>query len=334
MKSSRLFSFALQIIIWGLFIAQPYLNKPPQIDHYPLKFHIEHNGEWLLYILFFYFNYLLLIPSLLGKNKVKSYFIISLCTFLIVFFLVNILEFSCFGLPPDGKLISFFSFLPLAAIYSLSLSLRMLDDWLKTKTQREQLTLEKRNAELSMMRLQVSPHFLFNSLNNINALVRFNPAEAEKYIVQLSSMMRYVLKAGKEEKASLEDELNYLRDYIGLQKLRLSENFNVSFAVQGDTKELRIEPLLLIGFVENAFKHGIAGLSTDFIRVKICVENTLFSLEVSNSIAPGHFAKDEISGIGEKNAIGRMNLVYPGKFECNSVNSNGIYKVNVKIDLR
>ncbi|MBN9298696.1 MAG: histidine kinase [Filimonas sp.] len=204
--------------------------------------------------------------------------------------------------------------------------------WFKTEREKEILEKEKLNAELGFLKSQVNPHFLFNSLNSIYSLAHKKADETETAILQLSQMMRYMIYDSNTNNVLLDKELEYLQNYIDLKKLRLAGNIDVRFNVSGNTKGLIIEPMLLIPFIENAFKHGISYAENCYINISItCTDDTL-KMEVSNKLIKR--AKDEVGGLGLENVRKRLNLLYPDSYTLDIATSDNTYTTTLILALK
>lgn len=182
-------------------------------------------------------------------------------------------------------------------------------EWFKSEKQREALKVANLNAELKYLKSQINPHFLFNSLNTIYSLAHRRSPETEHALVKLSTIMRYMIYQSNEDKVMLEKELRYLQDYIDIQRLRMTRQVPVEFAVEGSAAGLEIAPMLLIPFVENAFKHGISLKEPAFIdiRIDISAEGVLH-LVVRNSLFKQRVS--EKGGVGLTNVLKRLSLLY------------------------
>lgn len=196
----------------------------------------------------------------------------------------------------------------------------------------KQLETEKLNAELNWLKLQVNPHFLFNTLNSIYSQAHLKSSETESSILKFSGIMRYVIYDSHADKVPLEKDLTYIKNYIDLQKIRLSKQCTVEYEEMGNAAQLLIAPLLLITFIENAFKHGISYNKYSFIKINISVLNQLLTLTVKNSIAePGRTEAE--SGIGIDNALKRLRAIYKDRFHLDISTVDEVYVVNLKIEL-
>ncbi|MCP9752167.1 sensor histidine kinase [Ferruginibacter sp. HRS2-29] len=184
------------------------------------------------------------------------------------------------------------------------------DFWIRTEKEKNILQKEVFDAELNLLKNQVNPHFLFNTLNNIYSLSFKKSDSAPESILKLSSLMRYMLKDSSAAKVLLSKELNYIKDFIDLQRLRYPNGGNIIYTVSCDKDTYQIAPLLLIPFIENGFKHGETN-NPDFpLQINISIENGHLLLFVKNIKAKGN--KDESNGIGLVNVQKRLMLLYPG----------------------
>jgi hypothetical protein len=206
-------------------------------------------------------------------------------------------------------------------------------EWFKAEKRREELEKEKLNAELGFLKSQVNPHFLFNSLNSIYALANRKADETQTAILQLSQMMRYMIYESNTSTVALEKELDYLQNYIDLKKLRLTPNVRIHYVIEGEATGLQIEPMLLIPFVENAFKHGISYTQDCSIQIKISLMQHKLHLAVSNKVFRQQAA--EVGGIGLDNVRKRLALLYPNQQHILHINQeNNIYSVSLSISLK
>ena len=207
----------------------------------------------------------------------------------------------------------------------LAIGARFAFDWFKN--QRLKADLEKQNlmSEMAMLKAQVNPHFLFNTLNNIYTLSYKQDKNAPEAILKLSELMRYMLYEASGEKVSLDQEIKYICNYIELQRLRLKDPLDVNFIIKGNHHGKVIPPMLLIPFVENTFKHGISLQHPSAIQIDLEVrDDTLYFSTVNNIVNPQLVKNGENDrGIGFKNVQRRLTLLYP---------NNHILKINKTID--
>lgn len=205
-------------------------------------------------------------------------------------------------------------------------------EWFKSEKQREALKVEKLNAELKFLKSQINPHFLFNCLNTIYSLAHKNSGETEHAILKLSTIMRYMIYESNEARVQLQQEIDYLRDYIDIQRLRLSNNVNIDCEVSGDAANLTIEPMLLVPFVENAFKHGISYTEHSFIAIKVTIADNMIRLMVKNSLFKQRVA--ERGGIGLQNVLKRLDLLYENEHVIDITELENEFIVDLKIVLK
>jgi sensor histidine kinase YesM len=225
---------------------------------------------------------------------------------------------------------SYFSYLSITLFVSL---LRFAVDWLDLQTTRKEIEKEKLTAELNFLKAQVNPHFLFNTLNNLYYLAYSKSENTTEVIEKLSLMMRYMIYDSNYPKVQLSKEIDYMKNYISLEKMRLSEKVDIQFTVEGDSDSIRITPLILLTFLENAFKHGVTNTSKES-WIKACLKFTPKELhfKVANSKPPASKAEEK-SGIGLQNVKRRLELSYPGKHRLEMSESAQEYSVQLDLTL-
>ncbi|MEN9336389.1 MAG: hypothetical protein RLZZ500_1376 [Bacteroidota bacterium] len=204
---------------------------------------------------------------------------------------------------------------------------------LKMNQRFSELKNEKLSAEVSYLKAQINPHFLFNTLNSLYALTLQKSDEASKAVLKLSGIMRYVVVESSKSFVSLSKEINYIQDYIELQKLRLDSSVNLNVSFEGDFNNRQIAPLVLIPFIENAFKYGINPDQSSFISIRIsCAEAELF-MEVENSIVDAQIAEEFKTEQGIDNTLKRLEIVYPKKHQVRVSETETVYHVELKLFL-
>lgn len=201
------------------------------------------------------------------------------------------------------------------------------------RNQNEKKALENAhlNAEVNFLKSQINPHFLFNTLNGIYSQAHQKSEHTETSILKLSDLLRYVLYDSSETKVELSKDIQYLTNYIDLQKLRLSQKVVIRYGVSGNTLGKRIVPLLLITFVENAFKHGISYTKPSTIDINITIFEKTLTLLVSNPVTETN--SFVAGGLGLKNVTRRLDLLYPGNYWLDIVHNDYLHIVNLKINL-
>lgn len=194
-----------------------------------------------------------------------------------------------------------------------------------------QLEHENLEQQLEYLKYQINPHFLMNTLNNIHALVDIEPEQAKETIVELSKIMRFVLYEGSKQKVPLRQELNFLGNYIELMKMRVAEQVSITVNMPDIIPDREIPPLLLITFVENAFKHGVSYQQPSFIDIDICIAQERLVFVCKNSKIPQ--TEDHHGGVGLTNAKRRLDLLYSDSYTLNIDDTADTYSVNLSIPI-
>jgi hypothetical protein len=212
-------------------------------------------------------------------------------------------------------------------------AIKLMFDYSSLQQKMAETAKEKAEAELNFLKSQINPHFLFNSLNAVYFLIDKNNAEARESLHKFSDMLRYQLYEVNGAKIPVEREISYLKDYVDLQKLRKDEHYTVSFEYSPQVRGFSIEPLLLIPFVENAFKHVSSHTDKkNFVKLELTRNDGQFIFSTENS-KDGTRTTDAYSGIGLKNVKRRLELLYPGRHELTIRDENDVYKVDLKLKI-
>ena len=290
-------------------------------------------------------NVIFLIPRFLKERKYWQYFLglaFLLVMFTFVFSATNPFQRQIFlaELGPDEYMVEMpiARFPPFAPFFVLTLTVgttfEMLLDWEQRGKVIEKAEKEKLSAELSFLKSQINPHFFFNTLNSIYALAATDSYNTQRAILLLSNMMRYVLYESNVERVSLAKEVQFINDFIDLQKLRYSKinGKEIEFKHSGSITEFDIEPLLLVPFVENAFKHSHSYSKKSEIKVAVETAGSKeLVFKVSNSIGEFPEKMERDSGIGLENVRRRLDLLYPNQHELMIDRSNGTFNVTLKL---
>ncbi|WP_138989922.1 sensor histidine kinase [Larkinella sp. C7] len=352
-------SVLVHLIGWVTLVTLPFLFLPLEISTLqrpevatllPAKLISD-----ALLIAFFYLNLHRLTPQALRGHTIGPVLIGGLgCLLLLTFSQWVVLK----GLPyPPGLAFPPFpggvsfptpprsplwlgSFLPTPQLLSFvlvigaSTSLALWRDLVRTREAQQQMSLEKVTAELAMLKLQISPHFLFNTLNNIRWLTSQSSDRAEEAIIKLSQLLRYIIYQAHHDQVTLDQEITHLHNYIDLQKMRLIDPDGVRFDWQGDITGKTIVPLLLIPFVENAFKHGQHSQYQSLIHIELTVAGQNLIFKTQNRYFDDHTSlATEDSGIGIQNVKRRLNLHYPDRHQLTLDCELGIYNVFLQVSL-
>jgi two-component system, LytTR family, sensor kinase len=214
----------------------------------------------------------------------------------------------------------------------LALAIRTIERNNRIEKEQKELRQEKLSAELALLKHQISPHFLFNTLNNIYSLTAINPEDSRDAILKLSRMMRYLLYDTETEETRLSNEIALMNDYVDLMRLRLEKNYDLRLFFPAEYTEFRLPPLLFIPFIENAFKHGISFRDTSFIEIRLETTADSVLFRCANSIAPQSSDPfPEASGVGLNNVRKRLELLFPGKYVMKVDRTESIYEVMLNI---
>jgi two-component system LytT family sensor kinase len=216
-------------------------------------------------------------------------------------------------------------------VIGLSIAVSTVQKWQFTEQQVSKAQAEKAHAELSFLKAQINPHFLFNTLNNIYALSVSQSGKTPESIMKLSNIMRYVTDEVAEDLVPLQSEIDCINDYIDLQKLRIGKTTKLKVEYSGEIKNQKIAPLVLMTFVENVFKYGISKHKTAAITIRLNIEDNKLLFFCQNVIFP-HAAGSKRRGIGISNTRQRLEHMYPGKHRLEINTDNELFTVNLEID--
>lgn len=320
MKVKR-FTIVTHTLVWVLLLVVPYVSTDqvfnalaPSADN---KYLLLCLALSTVLIAIFYFNYFFLIPKYLLAKKYWSYFSFLLLAIVAVFLLAGLMFFhSDFTLQAISRVDPAIErIFPVIIVNALLLwLLSIVSSILWTAYNRLQQTeSEKLSAQIASLKSQINPHFLFNTLNNIYATaIDTSPGTADM-IDKLSEMMRYTMKDTHQDFVLLEDEINYISNFIELQKLRLDRSVKLEYYSLDNIPALRIAPMLLIPFIENAFKHGVNSEQKSRIKIELTMDRTEFQMSVLNNKVNIQRDISEKSGLGIENTRHRLNLIYPSK---------------------
>ncbi|WP_299252967.1 sensor histidine kinase [uncultured Aquimarina sp.] len=270
-------------------------------------------------------NHFVLIPYFFDK---KRYFIYVLLVIGSIFLIAYIEAFDNNSWPGVTKTFLFHFYTTGTGMAAFFLRRNMI-------IQRENVEKKKlqKEMELTYLKEQVNPHFLFNSLNSIYSLSRQQSPETPEVVMQLSELMRYQLESSKKEAVLLKEELEFIENYLLLEEKRLSKRCTVEFLIEGDLSRLKISPMLLIPFVENAIKHGAQSTNEQSkIDISATIKNTTLHFGVVNS-KPSMITASNRSGLGLENVRRRLGLLYPNAHTLDITDKGNQYHVNLTVDL-
>jgi two-component system LytT family sensor kinase len=328
-KLHHLFFWMLVFLVWYLLRVDDYSSKLKALAVTTIKV-----AELALMI---YITNYVLIPRLLYK---KRYFLFALI-FVVMIFSSSVIKMNILGhLINNPALIHwrenlrgslYNNIIPHFFLVIAGAAVKLMLDYGKLQQRIVETAREKAEAELNFLKSQINPHFVFNSLNSVYFLIHKDNAEARGALHKFSEMLRYQLYEVKDDTIPIEKEIQYLKDYMDLQHLRKDEKYTVQFNVAPDVKGFSIEPLLLIPFVENAFKH-ISHFpdQPNFVKVDLMLVNGHFVFSVVNS-RETQPSTEKQGGIGLNNVRRRLELLYPGRHELKIDHTEAIYSVQLNL---
>ncbi|MFA6335450.1 MAG: histidine kinase [Bacteroidales bacterium] len=318
-SSKKWLMAAIHVIAWGLLICLPLMFSNSFERALDLKSYLLFTIVPVAHMIVFYTNYFIFINNYLFKKHLANFLFYNV---LLIIFIALAIHLCHELLNPGHPSPPLYIWLLRDSIIfmftaTLSVAIKVTVNWYKTENQRQEIEKEKAAAELKNLKSQLNPHFLFNTLNNIYSLVSINPAQAQYAILSLSQLLRYVLYDNNQLTLPLSKELSFVKSYIELMTLRLSEKVKLSVSIPDpeEDKGLLIAPLLFITLIENAFKHGISptGESKIDILIELNELNTI-TCKIENSYYPKSDMDRSGSGIGLENLRKRLDLIYPGKY--------------------
>jgi two-component system LytT family sensor kinase len=357
---------AVQIIIhiaaWSCFLLLPFLfyPRPREMD---FTFFFERFNTLFIInnafiIAFYYFNTYLFLPRFFDRKQFIGYSILILALLVFYGFLPRIYHgifgwppptqlATAFGRPPGGAggpggpggngrvvrpLINSVNILIFLLVFVFSTGIRVINEWMRSEQRNKEIANEKLKAELSFLKAQINPHFLFNTLNNIYALASAQSEHTAAAVMKLSSIMRYVLTEARNDLVPLEKEIQFTTHYIELQKMRLTDKTIIEFSVEGDPLGRQIAPLLLLPFVENAFKYGISTRERSPISILLEIRREYLYFSICNHKHLNTMLRvSDTTGIGINNTRRRLDLFYEDRYALDIQDKTNEFSVKLKI---
>ena len=297
---------------------------------------VKQASIYLSYIILFYINYFLLIPRYLSLKKYVHYSFagIILIGFTLFLMILNSFFLDWYFETKNGFFINdrlkSIGYIILQSFFYMVISVgaKFTSDWFKNQKLREDLQKEKIISELALLKYQISPHFLFNTLNNIYSLTMRNSPKSFIAIHQLSEIMRYILNVAQMQFVPIQKEIEYLKSYIELQKLRLKKPEIVKLNLPTKTFDIQITPIILIPIVENAFKHSDLESEDAIIKISLEIDDNKIIFITENKIEKSNL---EPSGIGLKNLKRRLEIIYNHNFTLKNYEKDSFYFVELII---
>jgi hypothetical protein len=221
------------------------------------------------------------------------------------------------------------------ATAGIALGIKLLKRWYLKQTEIQQITIAKASVELQLLKAQVHPHFLFNTLNNIYSFTLKASPKAPEMVKKLKELLHYIIYECNDEKVRLDKELKMLKDYMSLERIRYGDELDMTIDIRGNAEDKMIAPLLLLPFVENSFKHGTSKmLSRPWLSLNIIIEEDRFYFMLNNSKPEEYSGSNCQGGIGLNNVEKRLRLLYPNKHKLNLTIEPTHFTVLLEIDLQ
>jgi two-component system LytT family sensor kinase len=351
-SKSNTITILIHILTWVVLFFALFLYQPLTWDIVlPYQFWIKQALIIIMLVAAFYINSIVLVPVYLLKNRTGMYFVFVIILIATVLLLNHFVDSSLnmhqlmdtaihkHGQPRHGEKNRIFDYaiiFIMALVLGISTSITAIQKWQSDIRLREALEQDKISSELSFLKAQINPHFFFNTLNNIYALTHINAETSRKAIHQLSRMMRYVLYDTQHGTALLSQEIAFIKDYINLMELRLTDKVTVTFNSPATVNDMTVAPMIFLPFVENAFKHGISATLPSSILISVEQHAEKLELRVENSIYKDNNTNlEENKGIGLTNTIRRLDLLYAGKYtlDLKEDTTANTYKVHLTLNL-
>jgi len=277
----------------------------------------------------FYTSYFVLF-HLFIKNKKRLKLFVLLAVFLFISTSISTLNVYPIVTSSEALLeVTVVSFLLNSFNIIVAFILRSFISWFKGLKEKEALNKKTVALELIILKLKLDPHFLFNTINNIDVLIESDPKKASEYIIKLSSILRFYLYKTAETLIPLADEIKYIEEYVALQKIRTSNKYFAKFSIEGNSKGKKIAPMLFIPFIENAFKHSLNKKNKDSIEIKFTILDDEIRFQCKNKIEINK--KGKTIGIGNELIENRIALLYSGNYQFIKNIYNNEYMVDLKI---
>ncbi|MCX6271355.1 MAG: histidine kinase [Bacteroidetes bacterium] len=288
---------------------------------------------------FTYFVLYFLIPRYLAKTRYFWFLVLFLFSDAVIVVLERAINFYVadrvidWGMPgytiPFWHLSIFSLAININIIVFLAASIKLLKNWYLSQQMKNELEVQNKASELALLRSQISPHFLFNTLNNIHTLITKEADVASDAVVKLSEIMRYMLYDTNAERVPLQKEIDYLGSYIDLQRLRIKDPDIIHFQVIGEADGKMVAPMLFIPFVENACKHGEKKSKENGIKILLIIEEQKITLNVINHFPLSTGVQDDTGGIGLRNVTRRLELLYPDSHDLTIRSDSGKFIVEL-----
>ena len=358
---TRSYQWLLHIAIWAVLFGMPFFSPRPGQPLHGSTNYIRFIPTFISFLVVFYVNYFILIKKYLYNRKLGLFILWNILLIAVASLLVHLsyrYVYPMSPLPPGpsvttvphghrpiggpghrgpsgaGRTINFIirNSLIYFGIICVAIAIKMTERWYRDERKRQEIEKANAEAELSALKSQVNPHFLFNTLNNIYSLIQIDQDKAQEAVHDLSGLMRHVLYESDRPMVSLKSEVDFIKDYVKLMSMRCPSDVKLDVSLPEDGSELEIAPMLFLPLVENAFKHGIASGEKSFIKIDLHEDGESVTCLVENSYHPKDDKDRSGSGIGIKNLCRRLEMIYPGKYSFEYGKVQDIFRCLLKID--
>ncbi len=364
-NNKKIVTLITHVLAWVVFITLPFLLFYPRLREFGMSNHalaqVVCTNVFL--VLFYYLNTLVLVPRLLAKEKWFWYILsVAVCLYIFMYAPKQVALWIADPEPyneltrewirvrnPAYKGVQHpqqgpgfnrgqrpgadpYNIVLFLLVFAVGSCISIIQRWLQTEQNRKNTENEKLNTELSFLKSQVNPHFFFNTLNNIYSLAVVRSEKTAPAVMKLSAIMRYILTETQHDLVPLSNEVDFIHNFIDLQKVRLTDKVILNFSAEGYDENLLIAPLLFIPFVENAFKYGVSTKESSNINIEIKTEGHKILFSSVNYIVGSENNLMENTGIGINNVKRRLELMYPGKHKLTTVEKDNYYTVHLEIE--
>lgn len=336
----------IHIIVWFFWFGVPFIFSHGLFKE-PLLIFPHLWVTMLLSIILFYLNYLFLIERLLFNHRITTFIIINIGLVALCILVSELLKPLLFnpsfdpqmrpeimmpGRPPRGRFINSMAISFILTI-SVAVAINTTKRWLKIENERSKLEMEHLRSELNNLKMQLNPHFFFNTLNNIYALIQTSPEKAQHAVHGLGKLMRYHLYETNSEKVPVSNELEFIKNYVAIMQLRTTPRVKISLDCDVKNPDERIAPLLFVPLIENAFKFGVGTDVNSYITIKISGEHKTIKLLITNTIATKPPNSKYHKGIGIANLQKRLDLIYNENYIFKTYEKDNIFNVSLLVNL-
>ena len=344
-KTYRSIGWIIHLVAWGIVFCLPFFFTGRNMEEVTTERYIRFILVPLSFMVLFYLNYFLLIPRYIFVQKTGKFLLVNtaliILTMIAVHALMQLLPPPEMEMPPrpapDVTEVTFFllrNAMMYALVAGLSVAIRITARWYEQESTRKELERVRVEAELKNLKSQLNPHFLFNTLNNIYTLILLSPDRAQCAVHDLSKLLRYVLYESNLPAVPIEKEMDFVRNYVELMRIRLPESTDLKIAIDVQEAGLPIAPLLFISLIENAFKHGVSHSGASYIWINLQESKGSVRCDIENSYFPKDSADRSGSGIGLTNLRKRLELIYPEKYTFSAQREGTSYHVKLNLQIK